>query len=175
MQRVQPSKTGDTTAAADPVPGPSRLLARLLALITEACETSADELEQTRRVLESALLELDATDASASPTRLAGQNRERRDRGQSMREPVPGVFVVDARGELPELSEARETLERFLVTTALERTGGNAAAAGRLIGQSSYQMHWLKRVLAGQPPRSSRGPDPASAPKRRLSRGDRHT
>ena len=41
--------------------------------------------------------------------------------------------------------------------------GGNASAAGRLIGESRYQMHHLGRILRGEAPRPSRSKAPDAA------------
>ena len=56
---------------------------------------------------------------------------------------------------------------------AFTATNGNASAAGRLIGESRYQMHHLGRILQGLAPRPSRSKDPDAAakkPRRRRSR-----
>jgi tetratricopeptide (TPR) repeat protein len=67
-----------------------------------------------------------------------------------------GELVVDTRVGWPKLKQAREALERFLLERALEQTRGNAAAAGRLIGETRYQMHYLRRIFERGEGRPSR-------------------
>lgn len=86
---------------------------------------------------------------------LVGQIEEKRDRAP-IRISHDGVFVVDTRAQWPELKKAREALERFMIVRALKDTNGNAAAAGRLIGETRYQMHYLKRIFEQGEGRPSR-------------------
>jgi tetratricopeptide (TPR) repeat protein len=96
-----------------------------------------------------------------------------------------GTLVVDTRGEWPKLKHAREALERFLLERSLTETHGNAAAAGRLIGETRYQMHYLRRIFErgeGRPSRArvfgeeegtERARRSASRPKRLVRRRGR--
>lgn len=92
-----------------------------------------------------------------------------------------GALIVDTRVGWPKLKQAREALERFLLERSLEETKGNAAAAGRLIGETRYQMHYLRRIFErgeGRPSRakvdsdedSERSRRSASRPKRLVRR-----
>lgn len=89
-----------------------------------------------------------------------GHELDRVDRDR-LRAPVrvnpDGTLVVDTRLGWPKLKNARETLERYLLEGALGQTRGNAAAAGRLIGETRYQMHYLKRIFERGQGRASRG------------------
>ena len=49
-----------------------------------------------------------------------------------------GTLVVDISSGWPTMKQARDALERFLVTRALAASNGNGAAAGRLIGETRY-------------------------------------
>jgi tetratricopeptide (TPR) repeat protein len=84
---------------------------------------------------------------------------ERIDR-ERMRAPVrvtpEGTLVIDVRMGWPKMKQARDALERFLVTRALAAANGNGAAAGRLIGETRYQMHYLKRIFERGEGRPSR-------------------
>lgn len=82
-------------------------------------------------------------------------------------------LVIDVRLAWPSIKIAREAAERFIFERAMDSSDGNASAAGRLIGESRYQMHHLGRILRGEAPRPSRSkaPDAASKrPRRRRSR-----
>jgi tetratricopeptide (TPR) repeat protein len=68
-----------------------------------------------------------------------------------------GHLVVDVQAGWPTMRSARESVERYLYERALEQTRGNAAAAGRLLGLSRYEMLTLGRILRGEAPRPSRG------------------
>jgi hypothetical protein len=92
-----------------------------------------------------------------------------------------GTLVVDTRLSWPQLKHAREALERYLLDRALDETAGNAAAAGRLIGETRYQMHYLRRIFErgeGRPSRArleededtERARRSASRPKRLVRR-----
>jgi hypothetical protein len=92
-----------------------------------------------------------------------------------------GTLVVDTRLGWPKLKQARESLERYLLERSLAETNGNAAAAGRLIGETRYQMHYLKRIFErgeGRPSRArldaeedtERARRSASRPKRLVRR-----
>lgn len=84
-----------------------------------------------------------------------------------------GRLVIDTRASWPTIRAAREATERYIYERAIAATNGNASAAGRLIGESRYQMHHLGRILQGQAPRPSRSKAPDAAlkkPKRRRSR-----
>jgi len=92
-----------------------------------------------------------------------------------------GTLVIDTRLSWPKLKHAREALERYLLDRALDETTGNAAAAGRLIGETRYQMHYLKRIFErgeGRPSRArleaeedtERARRSASRPKRLVRR-----
>ncbi len=109
---------------------------------------------------------------------------ERVDRDR-LRAPVrinpDGTLVVDTRLSWPKLKNAREALERYLLERSLDETTGNAAAAGRLIGETRYQMHYLKRIFERGEGRPSRARIPveegterarrsASRPKRLVRR-----
>jgi hypothetical protein len=75
------------------------------------------------------------------------------------REPIrveDDCLILDARTTWPAMRDAREAVERYLYDRAMEETGGNAAAAGRLIGLSRYEMMTLGRILRGEAPRRSR-------------------
>jgi tetratricopeptide (TPR) repeat protein len=85
-----------------------------------------------------------------------------------------GALVIDPSLHWPTLRLAREAVERYLVTRAVGESGGNLSAAGRLLGESRYQMFALNRFLQGRSPRPSRGkagPGAAGAPARRRARG----
>ena len=82
-------------------------------------------------------------------------------------------LIVDTSLSWPTIKAAREATERFIYDRAMAATGGNASAAGRLIGESRYQMHHLGRILRGEAPRPSRSKDPEAKlrkPVRRRSR-----
>lgn len=84
-----------------------------------------------------------------------------------------GRLIIDTRTAWPTIRAAREAAERYIYERAIEATNGNASAAGRLIGESRYQMHHLGRILQGLAPRPSRSKAPDAAekkPKRRRSR-----
>jgi ATP/maltotriose-dependent transcriptional regulator MalT len=84
-----------------------------------------------------------------------------------------GRLVIDTRTSWPTIRAAREAAERYIYERAISATNGNASAAGRLIGESRYQMHHLGRILQGLAPRPSRSKDPDAAqkkPRRRRSR-----
>ena len=69
-----------------------------------------------------------------------------------------GEIVIDTeRATYPRLQTALDLVERRLVERALEKTGGNASAAARLLGESRYRMFSLQRYLQGKTPRPSRG------------------
>lgn len=72
-----------------------------------------------------------------------------------------GAFVVDVRLGWPQLKSARDALERYIVNRALMATEGNGAAAGRLIGETRYQMHYLKRIFERGEGRPSRARVPS--------------
>jgi tetratricopeptide (TPR) repeat protein len=88
-----------------------------------------------------------------------------------------GSLVINPRLGWPKLKSAREALERFLVNGALAETDGNAAAAGRLLGETRYQMHYLKRIFEhgeGRPSRRRGDPeDEAGAAESRPARPKR--
>lgn len=119
---------------------------------------------------------------AADPSLQSELDRVERER---LRAPVriaqDGTLVVDTRGDWPKLKQAREALERYLLERSLEETQGNAAAAGRLIGETRYQMHYLRRIFErgeGRPSRarapeeeeSERSRRSASRPKRLVRR-----
>jgi hypothetical protein len=84
-----------------------------------------------------------------------------------------GRLVIDTRVSWPTIKAAREAAERYIYDRAITHTAGNASAAGRLIGESRYQMHHLGRILRGEAPRPSRSKAADAAvrkPKRRRSR-----
>lgn len=64
-----------------------------------------------------------------------------------LRQEGEGIFTVDVRSQWPSLKSAREALERFLITKAVDECGGNLAAAGRLLGESRFQMHYLWKQM----------------------------
>lgn len=80
------------------------------------------------------------------------------------------ALVIDSRLGFPSLKDAREAVERFLFDRSMRATGGNASAAGRLIGASPFQMHCLGRALQGLPTRPGRNPDPDAPVARRRPR-----
>ena len=59
-----------------------------------------------------------------------------------------------------------------MVAAAMDRSGGNASAAGRLIGESPYQMFCLLRYHKGESPRPSRstGASPEKSVRKRARR-----
>jgi tetratricopeptide (TPR) repeat protein len=80
-----------------------------------------------------------------------------------------GSLVIDTTSGWPKLKQARESLERYLLERSLEETRGNAAAAGRLIGETRSQMHYLRRIFErgeGRPSRA-KGEDEEGEIKRR--------
>ncbi|MCC6742683.1 MAG: tetratricopeptide repeat protein [Acidobacteria bacterium] len=79
-------------------------------------------------------------------------------------------LIIDSRLGFPNLKDAREAVERFLFDRSMRETGGNASAAGRLIGASPFQMHCLGRALQGLPTRPGRNPDPDAPVARRRPR-----
>lgn len=80
------------------------------------------------------------------------------------------TLVIDCRLGFPSLRDAREAVERFLYDRSMEQSGGNASAAGRLIGASPFQMHCLGRALQGLPTRPGRNPNPDAPVSRRRPR-----
>jgi tetratricopeptide (TPR) repeat protein len=81
-----------------------------------------------------------------------------------------GIFQVDVRTQWPSLKSAREALERFLITKAVESTGGNLAAAGRLIGETRFQMHYLWKMMHDAPPRPALSESAAAKSRKRRPR-----
>jgi tetratricopeptide (TPR) repeat protein len=56
-----------------------------------------------------------------------------------------GAIVIDLRSDLPSRAAAHEALDRALILRALERAGGTYAAAGRLIGETRWNVRRLAR------------------------------
>lgn len=82
-------------------------------------------------------------------------------------------LIIDTRLSWPTIKSAREAAERFIYDRAMSSTRGNASAAGRLIGESRYQMHHLGRILRGEAPRPSRSKDPGASAKKPVRRRSR--
>jgi tetratricopeptide (TPR) repeat protein len=138
----------DVDAAGDDV---QRAEVRLYLAEALALESPIESAELVAEVREMPIVE-------ATP--WLGHELERVDR-ERLRAPVrvnpDGTLVVDTRLGWPSLKQARETLERYLLEGALTQTRGNAAAAGRLIGETRYQMHYLRRIFERGQGRPSRG------------------
>jgi transcriptional regulator with GAF, ATPase, and Fis domain len=60
-----------------------------------------------------------------------------------------GALVIEP-DRLPSLREARQTVERWLVTNAMKQAGGNQPAAAKILGISKQRINWL---LKNQPKR----------------------
>lgn len=84
-----------------------------------------------------------------------------------------GRLIIDTNLSWPTIKAAREAAERFIFDRAMQATGGNASAAGRLIGESRYQMHHLGRILRGEAPRPSRSKDPEAKLRKPIRRRSR--
>jgi hypothetical protein len=82
-------------------------------------------------------------------------------------------LIIDTKLSWPTIKAAREAAERFIYDRAMTATRGNASAAGRLIGESRYQMHHLGRILRGEAPRPSRSKDPDAAQRKPIRRRSR--
>jgi tetratricopeptide (TPR) repeat protein len=82
-------------------------------------------------------------------------------------------LIIDTNLSWPTIKSAREATERFIYDRAMQATGGNASAAGRLIGESRYQMHHLGRILRGEAPRPSRSKDPDAKMRKPIRRRSR--
>lgn len=82
-------------------------------------------------------------------------------------------LIIETNLSWPTIKAAREAAERYIYERAMSATRGNASAAGRLIGESRYQMHHLGRILRGEAPRPSRSKDPDAAAKKPIRRRSR--
>jgi tetratricopeptide (TPR) repeat protein len=82
-------------------------------------------------------------------------------------------LIIDTNMSWPTIKAAREATERFIYERAMSATNGNASAAGRLIGESRYQMHHLGRILRGEAPRPSRSKDPEAKDRKPIRRRSR--
>lgn len=80
-----------------------------------------------------------------------------------------GELVIDPTLEWPPLEAVREAVDRYMFERAVA-VAGNPTAAGRLIGQTAYQMFCLKRYLNGQTPRPSRSKKAGAVLQRRSRR-----
>lgn len=93
-------------------------------------------------------------EARAFPVTLeSGRLRAEAERVEALRRSAPirvespRRFVVELAGPWPTLKEARIALEQFYFRAAMDEASGNMAAAGRLIGETRYQMFYLRNFF----------------------------
>jgi tetratricopeptide (TPR) repeat protein len=120
--------------------------------LAEACIFS-EPVDAERLIAEARRLPIVA---STEWLRTEMERVERERLGAPVRVAPDGTLVVDIRSGWPTMKQARDALERYLVTRALTASNGNGAAAGRLIGETRYQMHYLKRIFERGEGRPSR-------------------
>src|SRR5205085_2471 len=61
-----------------------------------------------------------------------------------------GELIIDVSDSFPTLAQAREATDRYVLGEAIARSGGNIAAAGRLVGESRYNAWYMWKVISGE-------------------------